>query len=235
MAGLGATITKRGFRSDPFTRQHRLTTLVAFEYRAFQARYSGTFNDAWRHYDVLASATVLHPALQNFYGLGNETMRDATLPLSFYRVRYSYTAADLLLRKRAVHNKFSIALGPSVFYYWNNNDRNTGRILNYAADYGLDSSRIFSPKFYAGGKLAIDFNSIDKLLLPTRGIRFHLDGVAQTGLNEQTQPFFRAQSDLSIYAPLSSNKRFILTLRSGGGHIFSDGFEYWQALLSEQF
>ncbi len=54
MAGLGATFTKRGFRAAPFTTQHRLTTLAAFEYKAFQARYYGTFNDAWRHYDVLA-------------------------------------------------------------------------------------------------------------------------------------------------------------------------------------
>lgn len=230
MAGLGATITKRGFRADPFTTQHRLTTLVAFEYKAFQARYHGTFNDAWRHYDVLASVAVLHPALQNFFGLGNETSYDTTLPLAYYRVRYSYVSGDLMLRKRAVHNKFSVALGPSFFYYWNNNDRNTGRILDDAADYGLDSFRIFSPKFYGGGKLAIDFNTIDNILLPTRGLRFHADGVAQTGLNEETLPFFRAQGDLSVFAPLSDNKRFILALRGGGGHIFSDGFEYWQAL-----
>jgi hypothetical protein len=230
MAGLGARITKRGFRADPFTTQHHLSTLIAFQYRAYQARYTGTFNDAWRHFDVLANAAVLHPALQNFFGLGNETKRDTALPLKFYRVRYSYATADLMLRKRAIHNKLSIALGPSLFYYWNNNDRNTGRILNYASDYGLDSSRIFSPKFYAGGKLTADFNSIDNPLLPTRGIRFRLEGLGQTGLNEQTLPYFRAQSDLTIYSPLSDNKRFILTLRGGGGHIFSDSFEYWQAL-----
>ena len=230
MAGLGATFTKRGFRAAPFTTQHRFTTLAAFEYKAFQARYLGTFNDAWRHYDVLVDAGVKHPALQNFFGLGNETTRDTLLPLAYYRVRYSYVSADLMVRKRAVKNKLSIALGPSIFYYWNNNDRNTGRILDDTKDYGLDSARIFSPKFYGGGKLSLDFNSIDNILLPTRGIRFHADGLAQTGLNESTLPFFRAQSDLSVFSPLSDNKRFIITLRGGGGHIFSNGFEYWQAL-----
>jgi outer membrane protein assembly factor BamA len=230
MAGLGLNITKRGFRSSPFTTQHRVTTLVAVEHRAFQARYAGIFNDAWRHYDVLANVAFLHPALQNFFGLSNETIRDTALPLKYYRVRYSYTSADLMLRKRAIHNKFSIAAGPSIFYYWNNNDRNTGRILDYATDYGLDSFRVFTPKFYAGGKLAIDFRSIDNILLPTRGIRFHADGLAQTGLNEETLPYFRAVGDLTVFAPLSDNKRFILSLRGGGGHIFSEGAEYWQML-----
>ncbi len=230
MAGLGATFIKRGFRAAPFTTQHRITTLVAFEYKAFQARYSGTFNDAWRHYDLLVDAGVKHPALQNFFGFGNETRRDTLLPLAYYRVRYSYAAADVLLRKRAVKNKLSIAFGPSVFYYWNNNDRNTGRILVYAGDYGLDSARIFSPRFYGGGKLSVDFNSIDNLLLPSRGIHFHTDALAQTGLNEETLPYIRAQGDFSIFSPLSDNKRFVIGLRGGGGHIFSDGFEYWQAL-----
>ncbi len=129
---------------------------------------------------------VLHPALQNFFGLGNETRTQYhAFRLAIIAFVIPMCQRDLLLRKRAVNNKFSVALGPSVFYYWNNNDRNTGRILDDAADYGLDSSRIFSPKFYGGGKLAMDFNTIDNILLPTRGIRFHADGVAQTGLNEE--------------------------------------------------
>jgi hypothetical protein len=230
MAGVGMNITKRGFRADPYTTQHRLSALFALENRAYQLRYNGTFNDAWRHFDVLANVALLQPALQNFFGVGNETKYDTTLPLAYYRVRYSYVSGDLLVRKRAIHNKFSVALGPSIFYYWNNNDRNTGRILNYAADYGLDSERIFTPKFYAGGKLTADFNSIDNVLLPTRGLRMHLEGVAQTGLDESTLPLYRALGDLSLFAPLSDNKRFILSLRGGGGHIFSDGFEYWQLL-----
>jgi hypothetical protein len=230
MAGIGLHITKRGFRSDPYTIQHRLSTLIAFQNQAYQIRYNGTFNDAWRHFDVLANASLLHPALQNFFGMGNETTYDTSLPLKYYRVRYSYASADLLLRKRAIHNRFSVSLGPSIFYYWNNNDRNTGRILDYAADYGLDSTRIFSPKFYAGGKLAADFNSIDNVLLPTRGLHLSAEGVAQTGLNESTLPLYRAQGDISLFAPLSDNKRFILALRGGGGHIFSDGYEYWQLL-----
>jgi hypothetical protein len=230
MAGLGATMTKRGFRAQPYTAQHRITSLFAFQHRAWQIRYAGTFNDAWRHYDLVVNGAILNPALQNFFGLGNETVRDTALPLRYYRVRYSYVSGDVLARKRAVHNRFSIAIGPSFFYYWNNNDRNSGRILDYPAQYGLDSFRIYSPKFYGGGKFTIDFNSVDNSLLPTRGLRFHADGIAQTGLNEHTLPIYRVQSDLALYAPLSDNKRFILTLRGGGGHIFSDGFEYWQLL-----
>jgi hypothetical protein len=230
MAGLGATMTKRGFRAQPYTSQQRLTTLFAFEYQAYQIRYSGIFNDLYRHYDLVVNAALLNPALQNFFGLGNETVRDTALPLSYYRVRYSYVAGDILVRKRAIHNKFSVGVGPAFYYYWNNNDRNSGRILDDATEYGLDSMSIFSPQVYGGGKLTVDFNSVDNSLLPTRGLRFHADGIAQTGLNESTLPLFRVQSDLTMYAPLSNNERFILTLRAGGGHIFSDELQYWQAL-----
>jgi outer membrane protein assembly factor BamA len=50
------------------------------------------------------------------------------------------------------------------------------------------------------------------------------------GLNEHSQPISRLQSDLEVYAPLSDNKRFVIALRGGGGHIFSNHFEYFQAI-----
>jgi hypothetical protein len=230
LIGLGVAVTKRGFRAEPYSSMQRITTLFALQQQAYQIRYAGVFNDLVRHYDLQINAALLDPALQNFFGLGNETKRDTLLPLKYYRVRYSYVSGDVLIRKRAIHNKLSIAAGPSFFYYWNNNDRNSGRILSYPERYGLDSTQVYSPKIYGGGKIAIDFNSIDNLLLPTRGVRFHAEGLAQTGLNEDTQPYYRAQSDVTLYAPLSDNKRFILALRGGGGHIFNDSYEYWQAL-----
>jgi hypothetical protein len=38
-----------------------------------------------------------------------------------------------------------------------------------------------------------------------------------------------AASGLGVYAPLSSNKLFIFVLNGGGGHIFSESYEYFQA------
>jgi outer membrane protein assembly factor BamA len=50
------------------------------------------------------------------------------------------------------------------------------------------------------------------------------------GLNDRSRPISRFTSDLEVYAPLSDNKRFVTVLRGGGGHIFSEDFEYFQAV-----
>ncbi|RYZ51097.1 MAG: metallophosphoesterase, partial [Sphingobacteriales bacterium] len=230
LAGLGVTATKAGFRQEPFASQHSLSSLFSFIHKAYQVRYSGEMNDVYRHYDVLANAMLVNPALNNFFGFGNESANDTTLPRSFYRVRFSAITGDVAVRKRFFHNKLSFAAGPAFYYYWNTPERNEDRILETPELIGLDSASVYNRKFYAGGRIYAAFNSIDNLLLPTKGIDWQADFSALTALNESSLPLTRLQSSFSLFAPLSSNKRFILVLRLGGGHIFSEHFEYFQAL-----
>jgi outer membrane protein assembly factor BamA len=136
----------------------------------------------------------------------------------------------LLLRHRFIANKLSIGAGPAFYHYRSSNERNAGRILDYGTQYGLDSIGIHAPKTYGGGRLQASFSSLDNALLPVRGLRWTADLTAMQPLSTEGHPITRAQSDIALYAPLSDNHRFVLSLRAGGGHIFSRRFEYFQAL-----
>jgi hypothetical protein len=229
LAGLGFSITKQGFRTDPFASEHRFTSLFSFINQAYQLRYSGEIIDFYRHYDLLINSSLINPHLNNFFGYGNESYRDTAKPLTFYRVRFSSISADLSVRKRFFYNKMGIWGGPVFYYYWNNLDRNSGRILSRPSDVGLDSADVYTKKMYGGGQLSMGFNSVDNDLLATKGIDWSTSITSLTALNEASLPLLKLQSVLSLYAPLSSNKRFVFVLNAGGGHILSDHFEYFQA------
>jgi hypothetical protein len=229
LAGLGATVIRKGFRMNPFASEHRFTSLFSIIHKAYQLRYSGEVIDFYRHYDLLLNTALINPNLNNFFGFGNETFKDPAKPLPYYRVRFSSLSGDLSVRKRFFYNKMSVSAGPAFYYYWNNLDKNSGRILSKPSDVGLDSNDLYSKKMYGGGQLTVRFNSIDDELLPTRGTDWNADLLSLTALNSGSLPLVKLQSTLSVYAPLSSNKRFVFVLNAGGGHIFSDHFEYFQA------
>ena len=67
-------------------------------------------------------------------------------------------------------------------------------------------------------------------LLPVKGITWSTGLISLASVTSTGLPVTRLSSDLSLYAPLSSNRRFTFVLHTGGGHIFSDNFEYFQAL-----
>lgn len=230
LIGLGAMYTRRGFRVQPYKSRQQISALFAPGPQAYQIRYAGVFNDAYRHFDVVAGASVVDPALQNFFGLGNETVFDKSRGFRYYRVRYSTATADLAVRRRLLENKLSISLGPTLYHYWQDEDDAEDRVLERPEVFGLDRATVFNPLLYAGGRLSISFQTIDNLLLPTRGARWTTDVTAMNGLNDRSQPISRFISDLEVYAPLSDNKRFVAVLRGGGGHVFSESFEYFQAI-----
>jgi len=230
LAGLGFTVTKQGFRKLPYASQHRFISLFSFINKAYQLRYDGEIIDFYRHFDFTGNATLINPHVNNFFGFGNETVKDTFRKMTYYRVRFSSVSADVAIRKRFLGNKLGISVGPSFYYYWNNHQRNENRILSTPSDVGLDSNDVYSHKMYLGAKLTLAFNSIDNELLPTRGVGWTTSFTHLSSMNEASFPLNKLQSDLSVYAPLSSNKRFIFVLNTGGGHIFTDKVEYFQAL-----
>src|SRR4030095_1044993 len=118
--------------------------------------------------------------LSNFFGFGNETKIDETKSLDYYRVRYKYAAADVLLRRR-FNPILHVMGGPIVYHYWNKYEDNSERILGKPSLIGLDSAHIYSQKTYLGGRFAILVNNLDNVLLPTRGINWLTEFTAVDG------------------------------------------------------
>jgi hypothetical protein len=229
MVGLGFAMHTYGFRKDPYATQQKISTLYALNDGAYQIKYFGEFNELIGKNDIVVNAEYFNPVLNNFFGLGNETIKDPTKSLDYYRVRYKYSEVNVQLRNR-FNPILSVMLGPTVAHYWNRYADNENKILGKPSLIGLDSADVYSNKTYAGATLSILVNNLDNVLLPTRGIDWNTEFTALGGLSQTSRPFTKLTSDMAVHAALSDPAKVVAVLRLGGGHIFSKHYEYFQAL-----
>jgi Outer membrane protein/protective antigen OMA87 len=229
LAGVGFWRKTYGFRKEPYATENKLSTLYSFLNNAYQAKYFGAFTDVYRNIDLIAKAEFQNPSLYNFFGLGNETERLPGTSLRYYRTRYKYVAADVAIQKR-FFRILTISGGPSIYHYWNRADINQGKILEQPSRVGLDSADVFSKKTFVGGKLAINVNNLNSEIFPTRGINWTNEFTYMNGVSKGSGTLTKYQSDMVVYASLSDPAKLVAVLRFGGGHIFDDKYEYFQAL-----
>lgn len=229
MVGIGFSAKTYGFRKEPFSTFQKLSTLYALNHKAYQIKYQGIFNSVFLNKDILFNAEFVNPTLNNFFGFGNTSVINTSLPVEYYRVRYKYVQADLLVRKR-LNNFLDVSIGPSYYHYWNKYEDNKTRILGNPALIGLDSASVYTVKDYLGGKLKIDINYVNNELLPTRGIQWYSELSSLYGLNNKSKNLTRFTTDMAVYASLSEERKLVGIFRFGAGHIFSKNFEYFQAL-----
>ena len=228
LAGAGYGTTRYGFRKSPHASEHELSALAGLQRKALRLKYRGELVQAFASLDLMFNAQVSLPVLDNFFGFGNTTVIDESKPFSFYRVRYKFAEADVLLRKR-YFNKLSIMAGPAVYHYWNDYDNNRDYILGKPSDEGLDSLSVYSSKTYAGVKAAIELDNLNSNLFPTRGIRWVNKFTIYRSLNDYGESLDKLESDMTIYASLKIPARVVGVIRMGGGHIFNDSIDYFQA------
>lgn len=227
LVGLGFQRKTFGFRKEPYASFQRLTTLYATTFHAYQVRYNGEFNELFGKTDLVVNAALVEPSLSNFFGLGNNTV--SVGQRDYYRVRYSYASADLLFRKRP-NGIIDLAVGPSVFHYWNHPEDNKGRILYQPSLLGLDSMSVYAKKTYLGGKASLLVNYIDNGLMPTRGLYWNTELSSYAPLHKAASPVTKITSDMTVYGSWTIPAKLVAVLKLGGGHIFNKQFEYFQAL-----
>ena len=177
----------------------------------------------------MANGELFNSVLNNFFGLGNESKKEDSRTNNFYRVRYNYLSGDLMLRKR-FHNLAELSIGGSYYHYWNYYNDNKGKILAQPLLVGLDSTNIYSDKSYAGAKIAIVIHNVNSDLLPTRGVFWNTEFTSLFGINKNSRQITKITSDMAVYSSLSDPTRLVSVLRLGYGHIFSENYEYFQAL-----
>jgi hypothetical protein len=217
-----------GFRKEPFATENRFAATYAFR-GALKFRYQGEFNHVFRNIDILAKAEYATPSLNNFFGLGNNTELDSERNMRYYMTRYNYIDASVLFRKK-LFSILSVMGGPWYYRYWNNPKDNIEKILERPSLVDLDSAEVYSTKSYLGAKLVAEVNNINNELFPTRGMQWTTEFSFLSGVTGKANAVTRLVSDMTVYASLSSPATVVTVLRLGGGHIFNDNFEYFQAL-----
>lgn len=229
LLGLGFNSTTHGFRKEPYKTDQKLSTLASPSLSAYQANYRGVFNELFFKNDLIVNAKFVSPTLNNFFGYGNETVLDKSKDREYYRVRYKYVEADILVRKRKFEF-LELSAGPSYYHYFNDYDDNRERILDKPAIIGTDSASIYTPKHYLGGKLKMDINYINNTVFPSRGITWYTEFTSLKGLTDNSSNLTKLTSDMTIYATVSDQSRVTTVLRAGAGKIYSNNPEYFQML-----
>ncbi len=229
LLGLGYSLKTYSFRKDPYSTYQKITSQYSFKTSAYQVKYNGEFNQLLGKFDLVANGELYNTVLNNFYGLGNETKKDKNKNFSFYNVRYNYFSAEMLLRKR-IHNLIQFNIGPAYYHYWNHYYDNKGKILAQPGFGGFDSASIYSKKTYLGGKASIVINNLNNDLFPTRGIFWNTQFSSLFGISKNGSQITKLTTDMTLYSSLKDPTSIVAVVRFGYGHIFSENYEYFEAL-----
>jgi hypothetical protein len=227
---LGAGISHRtyGFRNLPYASDQKFSAVYAADRKALQLNYRGEFNHITRKIDLLVNVSYSSPSLYNFFGLGNKTSINTSLPRTYYQSRHSLLQGEILIRRR-LFDLLHIQLGPTLISYNNSFSKNTNTIFNNYRQLGYDSASLFTQKMYAGGKLGFLIDNRNNELYPTRGIHWYNEFTALAGLKNSSS-YSAFKSDMSIFASWTERAGLVTILRFGGGRVLSKNYEFFQAM-----
>jgi hypothetical protein len=229
LAGIGIWRRTFGWRKEPYETDNKLSTLIALQQRAVQLNYHSVFVQSIKSCDLLVNADLRRPALQNFFGFGNETRNVADI--KYYRARYHLFTTDVLVQQPLFGNVLKLGVGPTYSYYSFHDYNDDNKVLELPEALGLDSARLYQQRQYVGGKLYINVNNLNNELYPSRGINWRTELNTMAGLSgDASKPYTELHSNMDVYASLSDPARVIAVLRIGGGHIFSNDFEFFQSM-----
>ena len=223
LIGANFSMTKYGFKKEPYASTQIFGGSYAFNTKAFKVNYTGDFINAFKKYDFYLDTYYRGPTYAfNYAGLGNNSVRPVDDP-NYYRAHQSSVHVYPAIKKRFAGNSGFIALGPYVEV--TDLEATSGRFVT-AGENGLDQD-IFKTKYFSGARLLFNFSSVDNIFAPHTGIKFN-SGLNWT-TNLKTNANFAAwRAQFSFYTALDTKENFILATQIGTGINFGNGYEFFQ-------
>ena len=232
LLGLSLKFIRHGFRKDPYKTMHTFAINHAFSTKAWNVRWASEFISAFgKNTDLLLNANLNSPATTNFFGYGNSSIYDKSnanpesKKFRYYRARYSKGDIGVGLRQN-LSKKVHLIIGPAFQYYRLEEDENFSRYITTAPANGLDPATLYEKQYYIGGYFALNIDTKNHQLLPTKGITWNTTFRVMRGMNDVSYDFSQLRSDFAFFFPLGKN--FTFASRFGGGHNFGN-FEFYQA------
>ncbi|MBO3699970.1 BamA/TamA family outer membrane protein [Roseivirga sp. E12] len=230
--GAGFMFKKDGFRKEPFASQQSFTANYALATSSYNLEYNGEFIDVFGKADFLLDASLKAPNfVNNFFGLGNETVYDDDIELTFYRTRFT----ELLVNPSVNLNlgdKGNINIGAR--YQSIDIQRSNDRFIADFVNNGLDPNGLFQTKKYAGASIGLHFDTKDNAIVPKRGITFNTEVVYNAGLNNNSSNSTQWNSDVTFRWALGAFSRTSIATRVNYQRSFGD-FEFFQASKLDGF
>lgn len=212
--GGGLEWKNHGFRKNPYASLQRFRANFAARTLAFNVVYDGLFVSVLRGWDVHLSADLLAPrALRNYYGMGNETLREGSP--SFYEARITqFTFLPIV--ERAIGEGIRFAIGPRLEVTKTHRDgsRFIGMPVSEIGD------EVFLDQWYAGAESALSINTVDNKVNPRYGYRWEGRVGVNYGLRHAKDDYTRAGTELVVYYSPVVGSPITLAVRVGAEHVF---------------
>jgi hypothetical protein len=207
------------WRKEPFGQRHNLYARYSVNQRAFSFGYEGIFNQFAGKWSLLADAYYDLVRWTNFYGTGNNTKLE-TDNRDFYRIRSKEVWVGARAQ-RQIGRQSVFTIAP--FYRYVQLLKNDDRFLAKTFFNGNASSE-YEGKSFVGVQASFNFQRLNNLLVPTKGIQF-ATGLTQTKNLSQPSSFTNYAGNVKFYLPLSG--RFMLSVENGAASISGEP-EFYQ-------
>ncbi|MEM8485487.1 MAG: BamA/TamA family outer membrane protein [Bacteroidota bacterium] len=218
--GGGMKFVKHGFRKKPFDRSQRIVGNFAALTQAFNLVYEGQFVNTLGQWDLGIDANYRSPNnFRNFFGLGNETVKDQDAEFFRAQLATALFAPSLELTDYA---GTSIELGSFVRYVDVRNESDT-----FISQAGIDAGS-FRDQVFFGLSSAATLDFTDHPANPKQGFLWANDAEVNIGLSNSDEVYSTLQSALSFYISPSTSPQVTLALRFGGAHNIGD-FPFYAA------
>lgn len=221
--GTGLLWTRQGFRSEPFASQHQIGGSYGFATGAYNIDYRGQFTHVLGKTDIDLRAFLRQGSLvDNFFGLGNETVFQKERGIGYYRYKLASKQVALLFKNHV--GKATFVYGP-VITEWEVSER-PGRFI---AEFAPSGSAVYTTKTYAGLRAGFVIDTRNSPVLTTRGLHWETDVTYQRGLGvAANKNYLNLRTDLAFFHTLRLPAVVTLSTRFGGGINLAD-YEFYQA------
>ena len=224
--GMSALWTTYAFKKAPYAALHAFNLTYAGSTQAIQFNYEGDYLNTFGHWDFFLEARLHNSAYAaNFFGLGNET-RMLEDDIDFYRTRQSQIHLFPAFKKRVAGGSGNFKFGP--LFELRNLEATEDRFLITEFEEDPDAE-LYDRKTFAGAKMNFNFENVDNIIVPHRGVRFDLDLEFLGGLSNDATDFGTIRTALSFYQSLDPKENWVFASRIGFQHNIGDNFEFYHA------
>ncbi len=182
---------------------------------AFNLEYVGIFHQLIGPWDFLLKSRYDNPAVENYFGNGNETIKPKSRTYNRTKSTRFYFGTGIS-RTLADHHHAEL----SIFYQTIKVKKDGGKFITQSP--GIDSS-VFSNKKFIGADAGYHYRKTNDNNFPTKGIDFSL-GLGYIKTLKENRSFAKVLSSFSFYVPLG--RSFSFAARVGGATQGSDADYY---------
>lgn len=203
--GLEYGSTTYKWRKEPFAFKQKLNVKYSIIEKAFSATWQSTFTDVIKKWDLDLYTNYDFVRWNNFYGLGNETLKPDTTN-DFNRLRTKeFIARAGLSNYIGRYQKISLSGFYQTVQILNDTEFNKGLVGNV--------NDLYKNKQFAGAELEYSFLKVNDSLMPTKGFGFAAN-VTYTDNLQNNNNFLRYEGVAQAFIPFT--KTLGLYMKAGG-------------------